>query len=271
MQDGPTRRCQIAPVIPALEMVAVSDRGRVRAHNEDCVAVRPAAGLALLADGMGGHNAGEVASAMAVELIGEAIVALPLAELALSPERARELIGREVARANAEIHAAGASRREYGGMGTTLVVALWHGEWLSAGHVGDSRLYRLRGGALTQLTRDHTLVQAYVDAGTLSRERARTSAARNILTRALGTEPDVEVDLETFEVAPGDLYLLCSDGLTEMVPDRDIERVLGDIEANLDDAAAELVSRANANGGVDNVSVVLARAGATDSREREPS
>jgi protein phosphatase len=147
-------------------------------------------------------------------------------------------------------------------MGTTIVAALWHDTSVTVGHVGDSRFYRLRGSALTRLTRDHTLVQERVDRGTLSFDAARTAVSRNILTRALGTEPDVKIDLETHATVPGDVYLLCSDGLTEMLEDAEIASVLAGCGAALRSAADDLVRRANANGGIDNVSVILVRAAA---------
>jgi protein phosphatase len=247
---------------PRLEMVAVSDRGMVRPGNEDRVAVQPPIGLAVLADGMGGHNAGEVASGMAVEVIVADTLSTIDPAASLAPAEARAVVARHIARANSEINAAGTASRERAGMGTTIVAALWHDASVTVGHVGDSRFYRLRGRELTQLTRDHTLVQERVDRGTLSLDAARSAASRNILTRALGTEPGVDIDLETHATARGDVYLLCSDGLTEMLEDAEIAEVLADFGATLRSAADELVRRANDNGGVDNVSVILVRAAA---------
>ena len=249
---------------PRLDMVAVSDRGMVRPGNEDRVAVQPPVGLAVLADGMGGHNAGEVASGMAVELIvADALERIDPAA-ALPDDDARALIADHITRANARIYAAGAESRERSGMGTTIVAALWHDASLTVGHVGDSRCYRLRGPDLTRLTRDHTLVQGRVDLGALTPDEARTAPGRNILTRALGSEPNVEVDLDTHATQPEDLYLLCSDGLTEMLPDVEIAAVLVAFGSRLRDAADELVRRANANGGVDNVSIILVRTAAAE-------
>ena len=248
-------------------MVAISDRGVVRRQNEDRVAVQPAIGLAVLADGMGGHNAGDVASGMAVELIvADALTSIaPAADL--TDADAQTLVAEYIRGANAQIHVAGASNRERSGMGTTVVVALWHGSSLTVGHVGDSRCYLLRGSDLLQLTRDHTLVQERVDLGALSFDDARRAPGRNILTRALGTDVHVEVDLDTYETQSGDIYLLCSDGLTEMLEDSEIAAVLVGFGPTLRSAAEELVRRANANGGVDNVSVILARA-ASESAEQ---
>ena len=246
---------------PRLEMVAVSDRGMLRSGNEDCVAVDAALGLAVLADGMGGHNAGEVASRMAVDTVVAGMRQSLDSNFIPSSDESRSLVLRHVEHANEAIYAAGSSSRERAGMGTTIVVALWHDAHLTVAHVGDSRCYRLRGDTLTQLTRDHTVVQARVDAGALSFAQARMAAARNILTRALGTEPSVEVDLTTHDCEPGDLWLLCSDGLTEMLDDLEIARVVAEPCSTLQEIADELVRRANDNGGVDNVSVILARLG----------
>lgn len=246
---------------PALDMVAVSDRGRLRAGNEDRVAAQAAIGLAVLADGMGGHNAGEVASGMAVELIVAAALGSVDPAALLTAAAAQALVADHIAHANARIHAAGSASRERAGMGTTVVEALWHDSSVTVGHVGDSRCYLLRGPDFTRLTRDHTLVQERVDSGALSFAEARHAASRNILTRALGSEREVDIDLDTYETRPGDVYLLCSDGLTEMLEDSEIAAVLVGFGATLRSAADELVRRANENGGVDNVSVILVRAG----------
>jgi protein phosphatase len=240
-------------------MAAVSDRGMLRKGNEDCVAVDPLLGIAVLADGMGGHNAGEVASRMAVDVVLAGL--RQSLDSNFSPESAdaQALVARHIVNANAAIYAAGSASRERAGMGTTIVAALWHDDRLTVGHVGDSRCYRLRGETLSQLTRDHTVVQAHVDAGALSAAQARVAAARNILTRALGTEADVQIDLATHGCEPGDLWLLCSDGLTEMLDDFEIARIVAEPIATLQQIADELVRRANDAGGVDNVSVILAR------------
>jgi protein phosphatase len=144
-------------------------------------------------------------------------------------------------------------------MGTTLVVALWHGGFVTTGHVGDSRLYRLRRGELTQLTRDHSVAQERVERGTLTPQEARVTPIRNILTRAVGTEAEVKADVRTTRTEAGDLYLLCSDGLTEMVADAAIAQVLEASGSGLEAAAGALVRLANDGGGVDNISVALVR------------
>jgi serine/threonine protein phosphatase PrpC len=242
-----------------VELAAATHRGTVRARNEDFVAAHAPIGLAVLADGMGGHNAGDVASRMAVETIVEGIESALANDAARGNARAQSLIAEHIDRANAKIEAAASARREYAGMGTTVVVALWHEGAMSVGHVGDSRLYRLRSGELRQLTRDHTLVQQRVDSGSLSPAEARRATSRNVLTRAVGSEAAVQIDLDTFETAPGDVYLLCSDGLTEMLADAEIAAVIASHGASLAQAGDALVEAANARGGVDNISVILAR------------
>jgi protein phosphatase len=144
-------------------------------------------------------------------------------------------------------------------MGTTLVVALWHDNQISVGHIGDSRLYRLRDGALEQITRDHSLLQEQIDSGMITREQARHSQNKNLVTRAVGIDPEVETEVHTYSVQPGDMYLLCSDGLSDMVPDEDVQLTLESLASNLPLAAEQLVQQANDNGGRDNISVILVR------------
>jgi protein phosphatase len=247
-------------VTATVEMAAATHRGRVRAHNEDSVAAEPAAGLAVVADGMGGHNAGEVASRIAVDVIVQGLRDASAIIASLEPSRAELLIAKLIERANREIHECGSASPEYAGMGTTVVVGLWYDGGMSVGHVGDSRLYRLRAGVLEQLTRDHTLVQEQIERGWLTRDTARDAAIRSILTRAVGTERHVVADLATYETLREDTYLLCSDGLTEMLTDAEIGEMLARHEGRIEEAAQGLVQRANERGGVDNISVVLVRA-----------
>lgn len=235
--------------------------GRVRSHNEDRIAADPQAGLAVLADGMGGHNAGEVASEMAVRLTASAI-GRALAEMRPDDrgrERIERLIVAEVKRTNATIYQAARRNPRYSGMGTTLVIALWYDDRVTVGHVGDSRLYRLRGEALEQMTRDHSVVQEQIDRGVIAREEARYSPDRNLVTRALGVDFEVEPEVHTYPVQPRDLYLLCSDGLPEMLEDEEIRLTLVSLKGDLALAADRLVEQANDHGGRDNVSVILVR------------
>jgi len=215
----------------------------------------------VLADGLGSYNAGEVASGIAVELI-RTEMKKSLSNKSpeeLNGQNAEQLIEMHSTRANTTIYKASQSQPQYSGMGTTLVVALWHDNQLTVGHIGDSRLYRLRGGALEQITRDHSLLQEQIDSGMITKEQARHSQNKNLVTRAVGIDPEVETEIHTYSVQPGDVYLLCSDGLSDMVTDEDVQLTLASLAANLPLAAEQLVQLANDNGGRDNVSVILVR------------
>jgi protein phosphatase len=244
-----------------LEVAIATHPGMVRSHNEDSLAADAEIGLAVLADGMGGYNAGEVASGIAVELIRTEM------KKSLSNKNPEEFNGQDAeklieahsTRANTTIYQASQSQPQYSGMGTTLVVALWHDNQITVGHIGDSRLYRLRGGALEQITRDHSLLQEQIDSGMITKEQARHSQNKNLVTRAVGIDPEVETEIHTYSVQPGDVYLLCSDGLSDMVTDEDVQLTLSSLVANLPLAAEQLVQLANDNGGRDNVSVILVR------------
>jgi serine/threonine protein phosphatase PrpC len=247
-----------------LEVVTATDTGKVRSHNEDSIATDAAIGLAVLADGMGGYNAGEVASSIAVAILTtemkHALEAHAAHEIDGSGEPlAVKLIKENSGKANAAIYRAARSQSQYAGMGTTLVVALFHGNRVTVGHVGDSRLYRLRQDQFEQITRDHSLLQEQIDGGMITREQARCSENRNLVTRAVGIYPEVETEVHTYDVEPGDIYLLCSDGLSDMVTDEDIHAALGTLQSNLPLAARQLVRLANDSGGRDNISVILVR------------
>jgi protein phosphatase len=247
-------------MMAALDMAAATHRGRLRLHNEDCVAADAAIGFAVLADGMGGHNAGEVASRMAVDVITSGVqAAVKKAALQHPGASAKSLIADHILQANTRIYEAGQARGEYSGMGTTVVVALWHDRSVSVGHVGDSRMYRLRARELKQLTHDHSLAQEHVDLGLLSTEQARTAPIRSVLTRTVGNGSHVTAELNTFPVAADDLYLLCSDGLTDMLTDEQISEALTSFGTPIQKAADQLIAQANHHGGVDNVSVILVR------------
>lgn len=244
------------------EFFAQTDRGRVRANNEDAVAVDREAQVAVLADGMGGYNAGEIASGMAIAYIGTEMSRW-LAQAGTTPpatdvRRALELC---VENANHAILGASLSNPQYSGMGTTLVVGVFQCDRLILGHIGDSRCYRLRAGVLQQITRDHSWLQEQVDAGILTREQAAASSNRNLVTRALGVEPHVQMEVNEFEVAPSDLFVMCSDGLTDMVNDEELADLLC-APGSLEEKAGRLIDTANAHGGRDNVSVLLVQAAA---------
>ena len=260
------------PAVPALaaawEFAALSDAGRVRRNNEDAVAFDPALGLAVLADGMGGYNAGEVASGMAIALL-QAGFGRWLAHAGLSaPSRAmRRAIQRSVDETNRAIFEAGAANAQLRGMGTTVVLAAFGAQRAVVGHIGDSRCYRWRGHALELLTHDHSLLQERLDAGALTQEQAALFPYRNLVTRALGIERQVEVEVGEHEVQPGDLFLLCSDGLSEMLDEVEMGAILSR-NVTLAQTATLLVAAANDNGGKDNISVLLAQAAFLGGRAR---
>jgi protein phosphatase len=220
--------------------------------------------LVILADGMGGYNAGEVASGMATSLLGselEKYVARidarrPSVE---GPDPNRDAIEAQISRANSAIYQAAQSQPQYAGMGTTLVLALFHDNAVTVAHIGDSRLYRFRDGKLAAVTRDHSLLQEQIDSGMITPEEARRSQNRNLVTRALGVDPAVEPEIREYDTLRGDVYLLCSDGLNDMVEDAEIEHTLQALSGNMELAGTQLVQMANDNGGRDNVSVILVR------------
>ena len=246
----------------ALEMVFRSDVGKLRTHNEDAVYINPPLGLAILADGMGGYNAGEVASGMTTKLLGGMLEQTWAAYRQDGNDDAQSVAVEGIAHANNAVYVAAQSQPQYAGMGTTLVMALFGGDALTVAHVGDSRLYRLRRGQLALLTHDHSLLQEQLDRGLLKAEEARFAQHKNLVTRAIGVDPDVEPEVASYELKAGDLYLLCSDGLNDMLEDAEIETTLRALERDLDAAATTLVQMANDSGGRDNVSLVLVRVGA---------
>ena len=248
-----------------IEVANLSDTGQKRPHNEDSAVTDSSLGLAIVADGMGGYKAGEVASAIAAQLILDEIRSgwralgdgEGDADGGLS--RASAVVRDAVSKANAEVYRTAQEVPQCQGMGTTVVVVFYHGDKVSIAHVGDSRVYRLRGTEFKQITRDHSLLQELVDRGFFTPEEAAENTPKNLVTRALGIEQAVEVDVQEQDAAPGEIYLLCSDGLNDMVDDEEIHLTLSKYSANLAGAANELVRLANANGGKDNVSVVLVR------------
>ena len=243
-----------------LEFFSATDVGRQRDNNEDSVAVDEEAGLAILADGMGGYAAGEVASQMLTGFVcaelGRWLREPGKQAKAGDVKRAMDIC---VDNANRAIFNAANSNPAYAGMGTTLVLAVFRDTHLLLGHVGDSRAYRLRAGRLAQITRDHSLLQEQIDAGLITPEQAAFSANKNLVTRAVGVEDTVLLETRVHEVQPGDLYLLCSDGLSDMLDDAVLAQLL-QMHGALAPTAALLVDAANDAGGKDNISLVLARA-----------
>ena len=249
-----------------IDFAGITDVGQVRSHNEDAINYHSGMGIAVLADGMGGHNAGEVASAIAITTIMEEIEKqIDKFEPGQVDEKSgytyETLLARNAVRkANHAIYTAAREKPQYNGMGTTLVMAIFYDNRMTIANVGDSRLYRFREDNLEQVTIDHTLLQELVDRGFYTMEEAQKTVNRNVVTRALGIEADVEVDVHEEVVAPGDIYLLCSDGLNDMAESEEIRSILLESEEELEDKAKQLIKLANDKGGRDNVSVVLCRA-----------
>ncbi|MGB7988658.1 MAG: Stp1/IreP family PP2C-type Ser/Thr phosphatase [Candidatus Methylophosphatis roskildensis] len=245
-----------------LMIIARSDAGMVRTHNEDAVFVSAASGLAILADGMGGYNAGEVAAGMAASLLSadlEKAFSTRLPQDAGGRSDAHGILEASVARANTAIYEAAQSQPQYAGMGTTLVVARFYDNSVTLVHIGDSRAYRIREGRLEQLTKDHSLLQEQIDSGMITLDEARLSQNRNLVTRALGVDPMVQAEIRDYDTLPGDIYLLCSDGLNDMVDDVEITETLSSLAHDPEQAATTLIQKANDHGGRDNVSVVLVK------------
>lgn len=237
-----------------------TDPGLARENNEDSVTFDEPARLGILADGMGGYNAGEIASGMATTFIkselGRWLSQAGRHANAREVRRAMEIC---VDNANRSIFNAANSNPQYSGMGTTLVLAVFQDSRLMLGHIGDSRCYRLRGSEFAQISKDHSLLQEQLDAGLITPEQAATSTNKNLVTRALGVEDAVLLEVNEHKVEPGDLYLLCSDGLSDMVDDPGIGKIL-EGGGPLEEKAGQLVDAANAHGGRDNISVLLAHA-----------
>lgn len=235
-----------------------TDRGRVRQGNEDAVLALPEQGIAVLADGMGGHVAGEVASRMAVEIVSSHLMqGLELLSSHSGDDPMRRLMSAAIGEANTQIVAHAAGSPEFHGMGTTIVAALIRAGQVHLAHVGDSRAYAWDGGVLQQLTTDHTVVSDLLAVGAISEREAAKHPHRSVLTRALGAEADVQVDCQSLPLPAGKIILLCSDGLYGMVADRKIGKLLKRYEQDMDRACEALIREANDEGGRDNISVVL--------------
>jgi len=252
-------------IAQSLQSASLTDPGRVRDHNEDCIEARPEIGLYVLADGMGGYNAGEVASGMATSLIADGLLESwrPGDVDRLGREEAKalaeRLIREQIARANTAIFTTSQNNPECAGMGTTLVVCLFYDNSVTVAHIGDSRLYRLRGESMEQVTRDHSLLQEQLDSGLITPDEAKLSQNKNLVTRALGIDPSVEPEVHVYDAQPEDIYLLCSDGLSDMVEDEEIRLTLITLKSNPSLTVQQLVQAANDNGGRDNISAMLIR------------
>ena len=239
------------------EICTDTDFGLTRDNNEDAMAFDAPTGLCILADGMGGYNAGEVASGMACTFIkSEMSRWLSQAGLHANGNEVKRAMEICVQNANHSIFNAANSNPQFTGMGTTLIVGVFQAERLVLGHIGDSRCYRLRDGEFQQITKDHSLLQEQIDAGLITPEQALTSANKNLVTRALGVEDSVLLDVTEHRVQVGDVYLLCSDGLSDMVRDQPIADIMM-TDVSLEQKATQLIAAANAGGGRDNISVLL--------------
>lgn len=248
-----------------LQFAAVSDTGKVRNNNEDSYLLDPELELAMVADGMGGHRSGEIASSLAVKVTRDKYDSMKRTGMKPAPYNEKfslesNQLGFAVQLANAVIYEAGNSGAENKGMGTTLSAALLNKTRLCIAHIGDSRIYLLRGGAMQQLTEDHSLVMDHVRKGLLTREQAETSPLANILTRALGAQKTPAIDLIETELADGDRLLLCTDGLFKAVKEAELQETLK-IQPDDRKACETLLAAANANGGPDNVTVVIGSVG----------
>jgi len=243
---------------------ALTDVGRKRKGNEDSLIANPEQGLFVVADGMGGHAAGEVASKVAVDSINEFVCLTGGDEEITWPFGLDEGISYDGNRlktairyANRKVLDAVMEKAEYEGMATTVAAILVDGATVNLAHVGDSRVYLYRDGELKQLTSDHSWVNEQLESGIISADQARSHPLRNVVTRALGGKADLQVDMQSHTLRAGDVLLMCSDGLTTMVPDDEIARVLAEAAGDIQAAGTNLVAAANARGGEDNITVVL--------------
>lgn len=240
-----------------------TDVGSVRDHNEDTIGCDESIGLAVLADGMGGHRGGEMASAITVstiiETVSEKLKKLGSGDTDEETGFSMESLAvhEAVALANKNVHDSSAANAQYRGMGTTVVVTLFYDNRFTVAHVGDSRLYRLRDMELEQITRDHSLMQELIDRGFYTPEQARNSLNKNLVTRAIGIDENVQIDIQEDIAMTGDIYLLCSDGVTDMIEDHLIKSTILDNENDMEKAATEIIRLANEHGGKDNISALL--------------
>ena len=242
-----------------------TDIGSVRDHNEDAISSDENIGLAILADGMGGHRGGEVASAITVSTIAELVTEKMKT---VSSEDTDEKTGysaesivvhEAITQANKNVYDSSEANAQYRGMGTTVVVALFYDDRFTVAHVGDSRLYRLRDNLLEQISRDHSLMQELVDRGFYTSEQARNSLNKNLVTRAIGIDSKVQIDIQEDITMTGDIYLLCSDGVSDMIEDRLIESTMIEHSKDLEKAASEIIRLSNEHGGKDNISALLVK------------
>lgn len=242
-----------------LKIAGHTDTGRRRDYNQDHIGFDQELGIAVLADGMGGHKAGEVASHMAVKFVLGKLQKLILQKtyVSITSSQLLEFLSNTISSSNTEIFRTQKEEDAYLGMGTTIVATLITGSQIYVGHVGDSRLYLYRNREVKRLTKDHSLVQDLIDRGFYTETEARSANVKHVVTRAMGTKLDVDVDTAEVSLLPCDILLLCSDGLTDMVSDWQIAETINENIIDLDLAANKLIALANQNGGKDNISVIL--------------
>lgn len=244
-----------------LEFAGLTDIGQVRSHNEDTIEICDEHAFFILADGMGGYNAGEVASQMSVDIVKKHVIHkyttswFPrFAWQTLIPSM---WINEAVTEANTQVLSYGNKNIENKGMGTTIVIALCYYDKLIIGHVGDSRAYLFRNQKLSQITHDHSVVQSQIDAGLITQDEAHSSPIKNLITRAVGTYDEIDVEIHHHAMQEDDIYLLCSDGLSDMLNQAQIQLILQQESKNLQNCCEILVKNANERGGFDNISVIL--------------
>ncbi|MDT8452371.1 MAG: Stp1/IreP family PP2C-type Ser/Thr phosphatase [Gammaproteobacteria bacterium] len=248
-----------------IEMAGKTHVGCVRDHNEDAISIDASLGLAILADGMGGHRGGEVASAITVSTIYDTLstklksIKKGATDEASGYSLKSTAIHDAIKLANTNVFESSHENAQYRGMGTTVVVLLFYDNRFTVAHVGDSRLYRIRNGVLENITRDHSLMQELIDRGFYTTEQARKSLKKNLVTRAIGIEETVQIDVQEDVVQINDIYLLCSDGLNDMIEDELILEIIKQNSDDLEKAVTALIAEANRHGGKDNISVILAR------------
>lgn len=243
-----------------------TDVGKKRSQNQDSVAVRPEIGFFIVADGMGGHQGGEIASAMAVEVTTQMIERAKK----IPDFSSKSMLIEGIRSASTAIHRKARQSANLNGMGTTVVSLVFSDKNLTVGHVGDSRCYFFRPQMIWQLTRDHSLVQEKLRAGLITREQARTDKMKNVITRSVGFESDVNIDIYEFPIQPGDAFIICSDGLSGMIDDAGISYTIDKFlfeEKDPQKAANELIKKANENGGEDNVTVVVVQVGEKNGKQ----
>ena len=247
------------PSVAQERVGGATNRGAVRTQNEDSMGLFPASHVYVVADGMGGHAAGEIASRMAVDTVGS-YIRMPVFDMAtqFGPYVRSNIVLAAFKEANRRILSNSLDDRSHRGMGTTMVTAIVGEKQVDIINLGDSRAYRIRGEQIEQISHDHSLVQEYIDRGVLrTPEAIEAFPYRNVITRAIGTQPSVEADVFTQERQTGDIYLLCSDGLTNELKEDEIVRIVREHHADLDEAAQALIEAAIEAGGHDNVTVVL--------------